>query len=1237
MPNIIGEPFLDYVNNQIDDRQTVHGSKSRTSDQLAYLNSKTAWVKLASSVKINDKFQNKEGFKLNGELAKEYVLFSGFSSLNGSTLSPREKVFDKYSSKSFGLVPMPGIVDASVKCENRGSIKKATVNIKCYSPEQFRILEVLYLRLGYTVFLEFGWSSYLDGGTLKNTSSTLIETEFFNLQKGSKYVDFLKKIEEERKNKKGNYDGLLCKVSNFSWTFSQDGSYDIELSLITMGDVIESLKTNVKPSKGIVDLISEKYSLYGNEVAPTDAEAMDTNVPPAPAQDLISAYLFLQRVYVADKTTNPDYYSGKNDTGTTISGVAINVSNIFIKQGTGLKLKSSASDKDFLYFSYNDLENDEDVLNNEGFYIRFGHLINFIRDNIILKSKKSNEPIIEIDKDFETAKMYVFPYQVSLDPRVCIVGTKEQISKKAFYTNLPVWNDIKGFGANIANIYLNGAMVSRVLSEKKDEEGNISLYEMLNTICSELNRALGSVNNLETIIDEETMSIKIIDSSFPSIKPLPSTKLELYGYNGNKSNFVYDFNIKTEITNDFATMVTIGATAGGYAKGTENTMFSKWNKGLVDIFKEDYIPPTQTGDEDEDPPNNVYASEFWMKRYAPFGLTYPQDIEDDIFTDDACALSPEIIDKNIELVSEFYKYCQYKIQQDKQKYASPTNGFIPISLGITLEGISGIKIYNAVNVDTRFLPSNYPNNLNFIIKGVNHKISDGKWETNLETVVIAKSEKEGILKYSDIRAKVLKEIQAGVAASKANAAESTAFIQQDQSNRAPLTRESVTALIAAAFQNTTTTLNPVNPDGSPGGTGTQAEQDSIAAAGSLLEQKVGEAAASWYKSKGTSSGFCGKGSTGIAIILGNLLTGQNNPYRGGNDADSESLRNNWNKIGIYKPESCTTPVFANATLSQLKSYMKTTVFNPGDGMVYYIQPGREYGSPHARVNGKYRMHAQIYTANIYKSIKDNKGRVSVGWSTDGTANYGLNFVYSSPETNGDWFMYHFRIKDEYKGKNVIPAKVNFNQNNNSGAKGTFHGYKFPAEMVKALEGMSATLKNNYGPITKAHIDAELRQEGGYWNNGGKMDPAAITKFKAFVNFLKLEVAKKDYNGVKPDDIKPTSGYEGGYRNFKTQQDNFIRGLATAGSISKRQQYVALPGFSQHHTGHCVDICSTDVKWWTARPKFNQLVKDNCGKYNIQVTYQAADGGIGVTAGGLRWGEPWHIYIKDYQQNDSKSI
>ena len=497
---------------------------------------------------------------------------------------------------------------------------------------------------------------------------------------------------------------------------------------------------------------------------------------------------------------NPSYWDAKNDTGMKVNGEPINVSNIFIKQGN--TIPTNAKEKDFLYFSYNTLKDDEDMLNDEGFYVRFGHLIEFIRDNIILKSNSSGEPIIGIDKDFETARMYVFPFQVSLDPRVCIVGTKEKISQKTFFDQLPVWNTMDGRGAFIANIYLNCAMVNKVLSEKQDEEGNVSLYEILNTICSELNRALGNINNLETIINEETNSIKIIDSSLLLPKP-KSTKLELYGYKGNKSNFVYDFNIKTEITNDFATMVTIGATAGGYAKGTENTMFSKWNKGLEDIFKEEYTPPKQTStNDDKDPPNNTYASEFWMKRYAPFGLTYPQDIEWDVLTDDACALSPEIIDKNIELVSEFYKYCQYKIQQRYNSYASPTNGFIPISLGITLEGISGIKIYNAVNVDTRFLPTNYPNNLNFIIKGVNHKIIDGRWETNLETVVIAKSGKEGLLTYSQIKDVVEEEIAKGVTASNENKAELTTHVQRKQI--APLTWEDIKGF----FSNLTFTNNP---------------------------------------------------------------------------------------------------------------------------------------------------------------------------------------------------------------------------------------------------------------------------------------------------------------------------------------------------------------------------------------------------------------------------------------------
>jgi hypothetical protein len=831
MPNIIGEPFPDYVNKQINIRQTAHGSginTFRTPNQLAYLNSKTAWVKLASSVKIGNKFQSKDEQIVpgsGGKLAKENVLFSGISSLSGKILRPKSTVEKKYEhSSGFGFVPMPGIIDASVKCENRGSIKKATVNIKCYSPEQFRILEVLYLRLGYTLFLEWGWSNYLDNdGKLNSNYYTLIESSFFNLNQKSKYTSFLKNIEAYRAGKDGNYDGLLCKVSNFSWNFSADGSYDIQLTLISMGDVIESLKTNVTPSKDIVEYITKVYSLYGDETNDGDNSDVEKKTPPAPANDLISAYFFLQKTFVADKELNLEYWKERqvNFGIDSIDSGDSKVASIFIKQSEKFDLTPKAEKTDFLYFSYNTLEDDEDTLHNEGFYVRFGHLIEFIKENLILKIEGNKDRIIEIDEDFENAKMYVFPYQVSLDPRVCIVGTNEKLSRKIFYKNLKIWNDGKGNGANIANIYLNCAMVSRVLGEKQDEEGNISLYEVLSTICSELNLALGSVNNLETIIDEEINSIKIIDANYQSPITKESAELQLYGYNDKNSNFVHNFDLKTEITNDFATMVSIGSTAGGYAKGMENTMFSKWNKGLIDIFKENYTPPKQTSTEkDTDPPNVTYASEFWLKLYAPYGLTFPQDIEYDVSTPDACAISPEIIDKNLVLVPEFYKYCQYKIQQKEQKYASPTNGFIPISLGITLEGISGIKIYNYLKVDTRFLPSNYPDNLKFIIKGVNHKISANNWETSLETVVIANSsDKNGkpFKSYHEIKKIVDEEITAGKQDIKSNENNIHQEIITPPSTELLATSESSGTGTAASSINGkgNKTLGTAGPDASP--------------------------------------------------------------------------------------------------------------------------------------------------------------------------------------------------------------------------------------------------------------------------------------------------------------------------------------------------------------------------------------------------------------------------------------
>ena len=82
--------------------------------------------------------------------------------------------------------------------------------------------------------------------------------------------------------------------------------------------------------------------------------------------------------------------------------------------------------------------------------------------------------------------------------------------------------------------------------------------------------------------------------------------------------------------------------------------------------------------------------------------------------------------------------------QERKEKNQPTStiGFIPVNLSVELEGISGIKIFNKLVVNTTTLPYNYPETLEFIIKKVSHSLSNNKWVTKLETISIPKMDKK---------------------------------------------------------------------------------------------------------------------------------------------------------------------------------------------------------------------------------------------------------------------------------------------------------------------------------------------------------------------------------------------------------------------------------------------------------------------------------------------------------------
>jgi len=262
---VIGEELEGYVVNQINARQTLHGSgvghtgNLRTPQQINLLNSNTSWIKLASGVSISGSNRLTElglSTSLIGmELAKNNILFSGTSKLINGQLEQKEGFLPRdtnssYTYGSFGFSPMPGIHSADIKTLTRGSLKKATVKLTANNKQQFDIIDLLYMRLGYTVLLEWGNSIYTTTGFNKQTlGNTLIEDKFFESSGNDSYFTFLEDIENKRDKHDGNYDALLGKISNFNWSFNSDGSYSIELTIISLGDVIESLKSNLSVDK----------------------------------------------------------------------------------------------------------------------------------------------------------------------------------------------------------------------------------------------------------------------------------------------------------------------------------------------------------------------------------------------------------------------------------------------------------------------------------------------------------------------------------------------------------------------------------------------------------------------------------------------------------------------------------------------------------------------------------------------------------------------------------------------------------------------------------------------------------------------------------------------------------------------------------------------------------------------------------------------------------------------------
>ena len=276
--SIFKETFKDFVSTQLRIREAIikQGSSSESSrfgprtiinvngnnkkiDIAAgafYTNTvnKQCVIRMASGVDITDEILVGE---FGEDISKKYILEGGILQENGQP----KKGFgvdngaygDKFTRSEggdgFGIVPMPGIIEADIRTKSAyGSLREANVSFVCHNRRQLEILELLYMRPGMPILLEWQWSPFIDErGQISNKIFSIIDKEnpgkedWFDPSK--KITDFNLEIVNNKNNSNGNYDGFVGFCKNFEFTSRPDGGYNCTTELIAAGEILESLKT----------------------------------------------------------------------------------------------------------------------------------------------------------------------------------------------------------------------------------------------------------------------------------------------------------------------------------------------------------------------------------------------------------------------------------------------------------------------------------------------------------------------------------------------------------------------------------------------------------------------------------------------------------------------------------------------------------------------------------------------------------------------------------------------------------------------------------------------------------------------------------------------------------------------------------------------------------------------------------------------------------------------------------
>lgn len=710
-----------YLRRQITAKQDLLSIDNRPAYFSKYVSAKSPWVRMVSFVDTSDNSNEP-----TDTLAKKYILYGGTSyvkegskqeetsyALRYGINTPKGAYGNLGDKSKYGTRPMPGIEKVSIKSLSAyGSLKEATVSFYAWDKKQLEDLERLYMRPGYYVLLEWGWSTYLDtnGGisSLKidqESTASIIDKRisvtdnsiFKNM--GSVRNDVFNpnitddqiynNLEELRFKHSGNYDGMLGCVRNFSWEFMPNGGYACTTVLISAGEIIDSLKISSATTDNTSGLKQEgtedKYTPTQFEKILDGLNGVDPNNP-------------FRRKY-AD---------------------------------TALPLADTGLQSDILRIRKNTLSIKDDTKSG---YIQFAYLVHILRiEGNLFDDKQS--PIIDIEiptyskSNIGNGLCLASEDTVSVDPSKCII----QNSRATFSCGIPSGFSITSEDGKpfkefllentslgiIGNIYFNLLFVKNTYQALLRNDKKVLLGDFIRELLKTASFLLGDINNFNLfVIDKKVAIIDIAYTEEPS--NTRTDKKFLINLSGNNT-IVRKSKIQSKIFHSQASMIAIAAQDRENVAAVNTSTNVAFNKGLKHRLKKFNVQTEDAAKADNTVSNIENEKKLLVENIIVF-QSYMQNMFNPTKHVDVAASAPSMASILNSIILRLNVDANYR-------------AVIPITLEIEVDGLGGFVIGEIFRVNQDILPVDYNSkNLGFIITQITNNINRADWTTTLTTQI----------------------------------------------------------------------------------------------------------------------------------------------------------------------------------------------------------------------------------------------------------------------------------------------------------------------------------------------------------------------------------------------------------------------------------------------------------------------------------------------------------------------